>query len=679
MNASKFILALSVWFLGACNQAPPNPDSSVYLGSAARTHYSELTQITPSNVGLLEAAWVFDTDEFAPGVSTMVTSPLVIDGVLYGLTPLLNAFALDATNGEELWRYTLDEPADVQHGMMWWSQDASAEVSSAESSAESSRLFYTAGPYLIALDPYSGKAIDQFGESGKLDLRQFEDGRELRAPSPGVIFEDLIIVGVESPDSSGSVMAISAQSGLLVWQFSTGSDTQLGASASVAPTLDSQRGIVFISTGPSEPQLYGVDRPDDNPLASSLVALDARTGELRWYFQVTRHDLWGRELASPVTLVQAVQADAVIDAVALATRSGHLYLFERETGALLSPTKEVAGIPSELPGERTAETQTVSMITFTRQAFSVSQRDPVHVASLVKSMDSRPFAPPSLDGIVVFPGDNSGAGWGGAAYDPERRKLILNTQETASVLRLLNVPAGFSDRDEYLKNCAKCHGADRKGTFADRQDRYGAGGPNLVGVGQRLSSNEIEQSIRNGRGSMPAFPNLSEFTRRAIARYLISNPSDLTQENRTRQTTYVAAKPSTIRDTDKLPGNQPPWGSLVALDLDSGTIDWQVPLGNYPSHPTLGLGAENAGGPLLTASGLLFIAATPDMKIGAYSAVDGRLLWQSDLDAAGYSTPVSYSVDDQQYVVIAAGGGLLGPPSGSTYAAFRLPISELAN
>ena len=292
---------------------------------------------------------------------------------------------------------------------------------------------------------------------------------------------------------------------------------------------------------------------------------------------------------------------------------------------------------------------------------------------VIKDLDQRPWAPPSLNGALIFPGYDGGAGWGGSAYDPGRHRLILNAQETAGILRLLEIPAGFSDRDEFIKNCARCHGVDRKGLYPDRAERYGAGGPNLIDVGERLSVSDIRSILLMGRGTMPQFAHLSELEGQAIVRHLLAAPTNPEEDSRTTEITYAHAGYLKIQDQDGLPGNSPPWGTLTAIDLATGQASWQVALGNYPSHPELGFGAENAGGAVVTASGLIFTAATPDMKIRAYDTRNGKMLWQAELPAAGYSTPAIYSVAGRQYVVIAAGGGHLGPPSGSEYVAFALP------
>ena len=652
-RARALPLAWAAWLLAGCAEELPDSDAAVYLGDAGGSHFSPLAQIHAGNVATLQSAWVHDTDEFGDGVSTMVTSPLVVDGTLYGLTPRLNAFALDAATGEVLWQFETDTPGGMQRGLSWWKGSAEA------------RLFFAAGPWLIALDPRTGMPVSAFGDAGRLDLRVFADGTEVTAPSPAVVFEDLVVVGLEGNTRSASIVAVNAATGTPAWHFPA------GVTAGVGMALDANRGLLLVPTGPPIPEHLGKGRPDDL-LSDSLLALDIRTGELRWRRQLVLEGLRGPELTSPPTLVQLSRQDALVDAVALPTRSGYLHLFDRDTGASVVPTREVPAPPSTVPGERAAPVHTVSTISLTRRQFTPDRRDEAarsDIAGLVRE----PFAPPSIAGTLLFPGVGGGVGWGGAAYDPRTRKLFVNVEETASVLRLIEIPKGFSAQDAYLAHCARCHGVDRKGLFVDRQDRYGAGGPSLVGIGARFTEREIEASIVKGRGAMQPLPEVGEVDRAGIVEYLVAEPDHVTYDGRTTESAHVAVEPVTLRGADRRPSNAPPWGSLIALDLDTGEVDWQAPLGGYPGHPEPGLGAENAGGPLLTASGLVFVAATPDGRFGAYDAADGTLLWEAELDAPGYATPVTYSVGGRQYVVIAAGGGLLGPPSGSTYAAFRLP------
>ena len=411
------------------------------------------------------------------------------------------------------------------------------------------------------------------------------------------------------------------------------------------------------------PMAFGPEPPEGDLNASGLLALDARTGEPRWFRPIYARESWPGRLASPPTLVTFERDGAVVNGVALATRRGHLYVLDRETGEPLSPTTEQGG-------------QSVSAWTFTRQSFAASDRRAEvaeAVGELTASLDQTPWAPPSSSGSLMFPGTDAGVGWGGAAFDPASGRLIINTQETASVLRLLKIPAGFSDRNAYFAHCARCHGADRKGLFEDRAERYGAGGPSLIGVGDRLTRKDIRTAIDRGRGSMPGFEHLSELERIAIARYVLTAGDDFTADDSTTELSHVFAEPTTVRDVDGLPGNSPPWGTLTALNLATGVIDWQVPLGEYLSHPGFGFGAENVGGAAVTASGLIFVAATLDMKVRAFDVADGAVFWEADLWAAGHAAPVVYRASGRQFVATASGGGRLGPPSGSEYVAFAVP------
>ena len=642
-----------VLLIASCTQ--PDVDWPVYLGDEARTHYSPLTDIDPSNVADLEVAWRYDAGDLAPGISFMDTSPLVVDGVLYGLSPTLDSFALNAATGEELWRYEVGDVGigHTQRGLLWWSDD--------EQRGLGDRLFYVAGSHLIGLDPNTGQPLAGFGEGGKLDLSTVLEGSPAIVQGPGVVSGDQVVLAVSDSGSDGVVMAVDIADGAVAWRTPTG--PVAGGAPVAGMALDVGRGLVFVPTEAAMPMSFGPEPPEGDLNASGLLALDARSGDSRWFRPIYARETWPGRLASPPTLVAFERDAATVEAVALATRRGHLYLLDRETGEPLMPTTEQDG-------------QTVSAWTFTRQSFAASDRRPEvaeAVAELTASLDQTPWALPSLTGSLMFPGADAGVGWGGAAFDPTRSKLIVNIQETASVLRLLEIPAGSSDRNAYFAHCARCHGADRKGLFEDRAERYGAGGPSLIGVGDRLSRKDIRTAVDRGRGSMPKFDHLSEIERIAIVRYVLSAGDDFTVDDSTTELSHVFAEPTTLRDPDGLPGNAPPWGTLAAVDLTTGVVDWQVPLGEYLSHAGLGLGAENVGGPVVTASGLVFIAATPDLKVRALDAHNGSVLWDVDLWASGYSVPVAYRVDTRQFVVIAAGGGRYGPPSGSEYVAFALP------
>ena len=650
-----------------------NTNWDTYLGDSARSHYSQLNQITPENVSQLELAWSYDSGELREGGSSMYTSPLVIDGILYGLSPKLVAFALNAATGEELWRYDPTGPGAAQRGLMWW-QDG-----------DDRRLIYAAGRELIALNADNGQPIASFGDGGRLDLRSSEKSGPFFTSVPGIVFEDMLVMGFSTSESStshaGMIRAFSVHDGAEIWRFNSlpltgglGAETWEEGSLTLAGgannwtgmTLDEARGMLFIPTGSATPDFYGASRTGDNLFANSLIALDVGSGDYRWHYQTIRHDLWDRDLPSPPTLVQLERDGVLIDGVALTTKSGHLFLFNRDTGESLYDIYEVDGIPSELPGENAASSQPVSSIAFTRQEFEMTTRSPEaidFVTEVVEPLGQRPWAPPTTAGILFYPSYDGGAEWGGSAYDPNGHKLILNAQEIGGIIRLYEIPVGFSDRGVYAQNCGACHGEDRDGTSS---------APSLVDIAERLSAADMRQVILEGRGFMPAFDSLSQVEQNAVISYLRNPDRDGVAESST-EIDYAFAGYLRVRDHEGLPGNTPPWGTLNSIDLATGEIDWQVNFGNYPSHPDLNYGAESYGGPVVTASGLIFIGATPDRKFRAFDSLDGSILWETELPAAGFATPAMYSVDGQQFVVIAAGGGRMGPPSGSEYRAYSLP------
>jgi len=383
---------------------------------------------------------------------------------------------------------------------------------------------------------------------------------------------------------------------------------------------------------------------------------------------VVRHDLWDKDNPSPPTLVQLERDGRIIDAVALTTKTGHLYAFDRDTGESIYPIIEVpTPIPSSLPGEVPAQSQRISSVAFSRQQFEVTQRTPAATAFVneqIKDWDLRPWAPPKVGTVLFYPWYDGGAEWGGSAFDPSTNRLILNAQDAAAVLKLTEVPLGFSNYGSYATHCGACHGLKAEGTDT---------GPALTGILDRRSFAEVQEIISQGSGRMPAFPNLDDAERGGILRYILA-PEPSVDDPRT-EVGYVLGGYVYLKDDEGLPGNTPPWGTLNSIDLATGEIVWKVPFGDFLSHPDLGYGAINYGGPVVTASGLIFIAATPDKKFRAYDSRDGQVLWETELSAAGFSTPAIYSVDGRQYVVIAAGGGRLGPPSAADYYAFSLPAA----
>ena len=660
-------------------------DWPVYGGTTDNSRYSTLSQITPANVHRLRVAWTYDTHDEFPG-SEMQANPIVVDGVLYATSPKLRVFALDAETGREIWSF------DPTFGRRTGRFRHRGVV------VHRDRVFVTHRNELWALDKRTGKPILAFGDSGRVDLRaglgRPLEGLSVSASTPGVIFEDLLIMGStvsESlPSAPGDIRAYDVNTGALRWVFHTiprpgefGHDTwppeaykvSGGANAWSGLTLDPRRALVFGATGSASFDFYGANRLGDNLFANTVLALDARTGRRVWHFQAIKHDLWDLDFPAPPTLVTVTRNGRQVDALAQITKTGHVFVFERETGKPLFPIEDRKGPASTLDGERTSETQPLPLAPppFARQRLTedmLTTRTPAaHAAALAtfrRYTSNGLFSPPTREGIIVFPGYDGGAEWGGAAFDPETALLYVNSNEMAWLLRM--IPR--DDRSLYNSNCASCHREDLSGTPGQV--------PSLAGIATRRTREEITTVVRNGAGRMPGFAGTLDngsiadlvtflITGKDAAEHAGSNPNWLKYRN-DGYTIFL--------DPDDYPAITPPWGTLNAIDLNRGTIRWTIPFGEYPELAAKGMkntGTDNYGGPVVTANGLLFIGATSwDKKMHAYDKRTGKLLWEAPLPASGNATPSLYMVNGRQFVVIACGGGKNGAPSGGTYVAFAL-------
>jgi quinoprotein glucose dehydrogenase len=696
--------ARSARFLEArARAAPPAREWRSYLGDPGVAHASPLARIDRTNVSRLTVAWDYDAgDLVSDGYSEIQCNPLVVKGVLYGTSPRLRLFALDAATGEELWSFRPGVPSvrslpNPNRGLAFW-EDGDDE-----------RLLYGAGPFLYALDARSGRPIPGFGDAGRIDLREGlgrrVDDPLLSASTPGAIFEDLLILGMRVSEFQGSapgdVRAFDVRTGALRWAFHTiplpgepGAETWPpgarerfgGANAWSGVSVDAERGLAFFATGSPSSDYYGGERAGDNLFANSVVALDARTGERRWHFQTVRHDVWDRDLPAPPNLVTIERDGARIPAVAQVTKTGHVFVFHRETGEPLFPIEEEPVVGPGVPGEALAASQPVPLRPppFVRQRIdegTLGVRTPEAAAAvrqrLARLRAGALYTAPSLEGTVVYPGTDGGAEWGGAAWDARTGLLYVNANEVPWLLSIARAPAGLdparSPRAGYVILCGGCHGADRRGD--------GVSIPALVGLGERIGPLDAWRVVRDGRGRMPGFRHLAWYQIAAIVGHLYTADDDEPAAPAgappgAGPLAYVGGGYQRWLDPDGFPATRPPWGTLTAIDLARGETAWRIPLGDYPTSleaGLAGLGAENYGGPIVTAGGLLFIAATPDAALRAFDAATGELLWQARLPAAGFATPSTYEAGGRHFVVIAAGGGKLGQPSGSRYVAFALP------
>lgn len=677
-------------------------DWPVYGGNAAGTRYSTLTQINRDNVGRLQVAWQFDpADASAGGAGSggLQVNPLVIAGTIYTVTPGGNLVALDGATGTVRWSFKSNSRGQQCRGVTYWTDGGEP------------RILAAFGRYVYAIDARTGRQVEPFGRGGRIDLH-LDLGRDPEAntvdlTSPGVIYKDKYIVGGRTSESlptfPGDVRAYDARTGQLAWSFHTiphpgeyGYDTwprdawtYIGSANNWAGmAVDTPRGIVYVPTGSPASDFYGGNRLGNGLFGNTLLALDAETGKRIWHFQAVRHDIWDRDLDSPPTLITVSRNGQTIDAVAQATKHGYLFVFNRETGEPLFPIEERPVPASTVPGEVTAATQPFPLkpAPFARTLLTedmISNRAPaIHQWALEQFKTFRSegqFVPFAIgQETVIMPGFDGGAEWGGSAFDPETGNLFINANDLAWTSSMReNVPARTVARRTYVNQCAACHGLDLAGA---------PGFPSLQGIRSRRTPQQISDVIRHGSARMQPVA-LSPAIHDALVQYLLSGE--------TKGTLSGAPSPAEVPynftgyhkwyDPDGYPAVAPPWGTLNAINMNTGDYTWKIPLGEYPELAAGGMkdtGTENYGGPIVTAGGLVFIGATNyDNKFRAFDKDTGTLLWQTTMVNAGNATPATYEVNGRQYVIMPAFGGkaarrgAAGASTGGAFVAFALPVA----
>jgi quinoprotein glucose dehydrogenase len=667
-----------------------------YNGNGARSHYSALNQITKDNVRQLKAAWTYASGgaDTVRNRSQMQCNPIVIDGILYGVSAGIQAFAVNAASGQEIWKTNLnDNGGTLSRGVTYWSD------------GRAKHIFFGAGKYIYALNAADGSLIPNFGENGRIDLRVGVErpGADdyITSNTPNTIYKDMLITGARVNENEtallGDVRAYDVRTGKLVWTFHTipvsgefGSGTWPanarehfgGANAWAGMAIDRARGIVYIPTGSAAYDFYGGNRPGNNLFANCLIALDAATGKRLWHYQLVHHDIWDRDPPCPPNLVTVTHMGKRVDVVVQVTKQGYVFVLDRATGTPLFPIKETAFNFPAIEGEKVSATQPIPTLPlpFTRQKFTqndfnpfVADRDSL-MELLSKAKTGSAYIPLTSSMTVFYPGTDGGAQWGGAATDPSGI-MYVPAKEIPVYTSLIKkeIPqnaASVTGAQLYQMNCAACHGADKMG---NHDGSY----PSLASLEKRLKPAQIEAILQNGRGMMPSFTHISDAERKSIIAYLSNQESkeNITIDSKT-QVPYQHTGYNRWYDRNGYPVSQPPWGTLTAIDLNTGQRKWQVALGEYKALTAKGIpptGTDNYGGPLVTASGLLFIAASRDEQFRAFDKETGKILWQVALPAAGYASASTYSVNGKQYVVIACGGGKLNTKSGDRYVAFALP------
>jgi len=604
--------------------------------------YSPLEDINRKNVASLRIAWTFRTgDAYQPPrgrPTAFEATPLYVDGTLYLSTPLGRVIALDPVTGRQRWVFDAKVPRDAGYGDF-----ASRGVSTWQRGRERRIFVATIDASLIALNAATGEPVQEFGTAGIVDLRQglriapagFAD---YQVTSPPAVIGNTIVVGsaiqdgARTTEPSGEVRAFDAVTGAMKWRWDpipqdssaagadtwkNGSATRTGA-ANVWSVIvaDPARNLVFVPTSSPSPDYYGGERLGDNLFANSVVALRADTGVRVWHFQTVHHDLWDYDVASPPILFDWRSGRRTVAAIGVASKTGHLFVLDRETGRPLIPVEERPVPRSDVPGETASPTQpfptaprSLARTSLTAdEAWGLTDEDRAWCRETIRTLRADGFfTPPSLRGTIVVPGNIGGMAWGGMAHDRVNDLIVMPVNNLAAEVRIIP-----RDAIEEQRNAGRLDG-------------------------------DFELHVQRG-------------TPYAIVRRLLIAPKTM------------------------LPCTPPPWGTLTAVRTATGEIAWQVPLGRFPgtaSAPDAAQwGSIALGGPIVTAGGLVFTAGTLEAAIYAFDVQTGRQLWTGQLPTSARATPMTYrGPDGRQYIVISAGGHgtQIGPPLGDHLVAFALP------
>jgi quinoprotein glucose dehydrogenase len=673
--------AFSSFFIAQPPENDPNEWAN-YNHDLGNTKFSTLNQINTSNVSNLKPEWTFEDDK--PDGSGLYFNPLMIRGKVIGLLPSNNLAAMDAVTGKSLWQFM----PDSNNTYNW----ARCVTYHKEANPANDVIYFVFGSNLYSINANTGKKNTSFGNKGKIDFfvgMEYDPKKKdkifITSNAPGVIYGDLFIIGCKVPDElpslAGDIRAFNRHTGKLVWTFHTipkkgefGADTWApdarkrngGANCWGGLALDEKRGIIYAPTSSPSFDFYGADRPGQNLFANCLLAIDAKTGKRIWHYQTTHHDLWDRDNGSPPNLVTVNHNGKQIDAVALVTKMAYTFLFDRETGKPLFEIKEVpVSTQSTMPGEKPWPTQPIPTkpAPFARQGFKEEYfadylpETKQYIKDQIKEKGylTGIYEPPGLTGSLIVPSANGGANWGGASCNPNTAVLFVNSVDLPWYHALvenknLKNNNNLSGESLYKMYCSACHGMDRKGVGTN---------PNIASKVKVYSAEKIEDIMRKGVEPMPSFKNLPQEQINSIIAFLKNTaPKKATSQQLSEhaEEPYGFAGYDFYRDETKAFAIKPPYGTLNAIDLNSGEILWQVPLGENEIMAKLGIknsGDFNRGGGIATAGGLIFIGATGDRKLRAFDQKTGKVLWEYELPGMATSIPSTYAISGKQYLAVA--------------------------
>jgi quinoprotein glucose dehydrogenase len=648
-------------------------------GDNGGMRYSALRQINRENVTNLQVAWIYHSRDKG---NALECNPIIVRDMMITPTPGNYVVSVNAKTGAEVWRFK-PEGRPAFRGLIYWPGSNEAPE----------RIMFCSGQFLYALSPKNGQPIADFGQEGKILLPGVAERGFGAATAAPVIFQNIIIVAGFEKD----IWAFDVASGNWLWTFHTvphegefGADTwdkteSYGANAWAGMALDEVRGIAFFSTASPKPNFNGVRHLGQNLFANCVIALDARTGKRLWHFQEIRHDIWDLDVSGPPNLATITRDGRKVDVVAATTKIGNTLLLDRTSGKPIFPFRLRRAPTSDVPGEMTSPYQpdpelpeNFSKLVFTADDLTTRTEDAAEFArTRFKSMRTGWFLPCTEGRPTLYFDVDGGAEWTGACVDAETGRLYVTANRIGWAITM------FRDDDPpddpkapktpgqkiFESMCAVCHGTNRLGVGI-----Y----PPLRGIRHRMTDEAIAKQVREGKNAMPGFPQLNSEDLKSLEDFLLlrDRPASETAA-KTERPVYSFAGYPRFYDQDGYPANKPPWGTINCIDLNTGKLIWQKPLGEYPELAAKGLpptGTENYGGAIVTAGGLLFCSGTRDNKIRAFDKTTGDELWAATLPYAGSAAPATYQIDSRQYVVIPATGVLhLGTPRGDAWVAFALP------
>jgi quinoprotein glucose dehydrogenase len=666
-----------------------------YGGGPDDGQYSALKQINRSNVAKLQQVWFYPAGNngFRFG-----SNPIVIDDVMYVVGKNNSVVALDAATGKEIWVHDNGKVLGFSHrGLVYWENEDRSDR----------RILYVANNMLSELDARTGSTLESFGDHGSVDLRgglgrDPKTIRQIGSGTPGRIFGDLILMGsatgeeYESPP--GDIRAYNVITGKMAWIFHTvphpgepGYETwppdawkYIGGTNTWGEiSIDEKRGIAYFPTGSPTYDFYGADRNGADLYSDCLLALDAKTGKLLWYYQTTHHDLWDYDLETGPKLLTINHNGKMVDVVAEAGKNGFLYVLDRVTGKPVWPIEERPTPKSDMPGQIAWPTQPYPTVIppFTRQKFSADEVDPYIAdpkereairATVAAARNEGLYTPPDTGNVMEMPGNNGGSNWGTAAIDPSTGTFYVLCKEAPSLLKLEPKPprrqmTGTPETQGqvlYIQNCATCHQANLKGQPPSI--------PSLEGVIDQTGADMVRNLVQHGMAPMPAFPDLSSADIDNLIAYLhhpedahvppdilarLLNPAPVIPRLAPAGTRYWTGY-GYMNSTDGLPAISPPWSTLTAYDLNAGTIKWRIPFGEVESLAEKGIHDTGSywprGGVVVTGGGLIFGGSISDSTMRAYDKDTGKVLWQAKLPAGPEGIPAVYEVGGREYMVISA-------------------------